>query len=314
VPNYNSGKCIQVIPSTSKITWFAAEVDCQSRAPTSGGHLYSVLNSFEQNYLAATVQGLGCSQYWIGGSDFQQNQTFQWTDHQPWMYTHWAPGEPQTGVAGGDCVAMMVDNRGNNWVTLPCDFTGCYVCESTPAIVSCPPGWQYNSQTAACYNMYTEPVFWADAEFACRITTSLGFTGHLISIHSAAENSFALSLINNLGWQSPPICNGVQGWYWIGFNETVSLGLTVYSWTDGTPWDFNSLINSMPADGAYCGGQVANNCADQTGPVAAGQWNGLSCGQQLKLPYICKIALPPFVGTQPPPTAAGTTLMMTTSV
>merc|ERR1711962_1422006 len=56
--------------------------------------------------------------YWLGGSDFYEEGTFQWANGDPFTFTQWGEGEPNNS-GDEDCIAMSSRNS-YNWLDLDC--------------------------------------------------------------------------------------------------------------------------------------------------------------------------------------------------
>ena len=67
----------------NKTSWKAAESFCQKE----GGHLASVTNKEEQEYLLDRV---GQNPVWIGATEKQRNGFWEWTDCNPFNFIGWA--------------------------------------------------------------------------------------------------------------------------------------------------------------------------------------------------------------------------------
>ncbi len=70
------------------IEWNEAEDFCKNM----GGHLCSISSSDEQKFINSLLSNgrKGC--YWIGG--YKRNGQWEWSNGEPFVYTNWAPGEP----------------------------------------------------------------------------------------------------------------------------------------------------------------------------------------------------------------------------
>ena len=67
--------------------------------------------------------------YWLGGSDQQQEGTFQWlTTGQTFSYTNWIPGDPNNANAGEDCVIANWNGDGK-WADAECEWPEYYICQ-----------------------------------------------------------------------------------------------------------------------------------------------------------------------------------------
>ena len=83
-------------------------VDSEVAAIRLGGHLATVRNQAEQDFVYQTFADLaGPRLLWIGLNDNLVEGTFQWTSGEPVSYTHWAPGEPNNSFGYENFVAMF---------------------------------------------------------------------------------------------------------------------------------------------------------------------------------------------------------------
>ncbi len=80
-------------------TWSDAEVEASS----FGGHLATIRNSSENEWLRSTFfrPGFQFWDCWIGLSEdqpwFQSQRTWSWASGEQLGYTHWGDGEPSSG-------------------------------------------------------------------------------------------------------------------------------------------------------------------------------------------------------------------------
>ena len=71
--------------------------DAEAEAVLLGGHLVTINNEQEQNFLVSTYlsgNDATTKRYWIGLNDQAIEGTFIWASGQPVTYTNWHPGEP----------------------------------------------------------------------------------------------------------------------------------------------------------------------------------------------------------------------------
>uniref|UniRef100_A0A914WHN9 C-type lectin domain-containing protein n=1 Tax=Plectus sambesii TaxID=2011161 RepID=A0A914WHN9_9BILA len=92
-------------------------------------HLTSIASAIENANVDAVVTSTSsvsdCDQFWIGGSDFDQDGQFVWEDGSPWGYTKWALGQPDTTQ---QCISSTARTNGQ-WRTEPCGIKNCFICE-----------------------------------------------------------------------------------------------------------------------------------------------------------------------------------------
>jgi hypothetical protein len=86
--------------------------DAEAGAVSMGGHLATVRNLAENDWLRTTFQPFAAdpnASLLIGFTDAAQEGTFVWTSGEPVTFTNWAAGEPnnQGGGAGEDCDASV---------------------------------------------------------------------------------------------------------------------------------------------------------------------------------------------------------------
>ena len=100
-----------------RLNMSSAEKFCVSR----GGHLASVTSGEEMKKLASLAKGSGW--FWLGGKQFESNNTWYWLDGRPWGYSRFS------SRPGGKCLKT----NGAYWFKTKCDsiVPKAFVC-STP--------------------------------------------------------------------------------------------------------------------------------------------------------------------------------------
>ena len=80
-------------------TWTVAE----SEALTLGGHLATINDAAEDNWVTTTFSNFGGVQrmLWIGLTDQNHEGTFTWVSGDPSTYRNWEPGQPDNGGSFG---------------------------------------------------------------------------------------------------------------------------------------------------------------------------------------------------------------------
>lgn len=93
-------------------------MEAEAEAISWGGHLVTINNQAEQDWLATafTQDGL-----WIGINDITQEALYVWLSGESVTYTNWAPGEPnnQSGLGGEEDAAIMNWNPSGQWNDVP---------------------------------------------------------------------------------------------------------------------------------------------------------------------------------------------------
>lgn len=102
--------------------WDDAEVLCQSY----GGHLASITNQAEQNYIFQQIKSTN-ERYWIGYNDRANESNFVWTDgYNATKYANWRKGEPNN-YGNEDCVE--INFKDGFWNDENCAFSFSYICQ-----------------------------------------------------------------------------------------------------------------------------------------------------------------------------------------
>jgi hypothetical protein len=98
-----------------KATW----KDSEAEAIALGGHLATIRNQAEEDWIFQTFGGYGGEQHllWIGLSDTASKFHFGWSSGESSSFTCWAPGEPNNAGHGEDFVAIYYPNHDqrNKW-------------------------------------------------------------------------------------------------------------------------------------------------------------------------------------------------------
>ena len=107
------------------MNWNEAENFCASK----GGHLASVTSSFHQRRIKAFMEKKGIqspSNIWLGGTDYEVEGEWTWSDGSKWGYTYWRSNEP-TNASDENC---LLSNRWKNWTWYdePCDAKYPFIC------------------------------------------------------------------------------------------------------------------------------------------------------------------------------------------
>jgi hypothetical protein len=96
-------------------TWKASEAE----AVSLGGHLATIRNQDEENWVVASFGVFGGQQrlLWIGLTDTAKKFHFSWSSGESSSYTAWAQGEPNNVGGGEDFIAIYYPNhsQGGRW-------------------------------------------------------------------------------------------------------------------------------------------------------------------------------------------------------
>uniref|UniRef100_A0A087X787 Neurocan core protein n=1 Tax=Poecilia formosa TaxID=48698 RepID=A0A087X787_POEFO len=152
---------------------------------------------------------------------------------------------------GGTCIDEI-----NSFVCLCLPSYGGATCEKD--LEGCEHSWR--KFHGHCYRYFSRRHTWEDAEKDCR-----EHSGHLASIHTAAEQSFIRGLSHDNTW--------------IGLNDrTVE---DDFQWTDKTDLQYENWRENQP-DNFFAGGE---DCVVMIAHEN-GKWNDVPCNYNL--PYVCK--------------------------
>ncbi len=69
-------------------TWSDAQSDCESK----GAHLATITSKEEQNFIDQTLLAGTTGYYFIGGTDAESQNKWQWLNGEKWGYTNWSAG------------------------------------------------------------------------------------------------------------------------------------------------------------------------------------------------------------------------------
>ncbi|MDW8038004.1 MAG: PEP-CTERM sorting domain-containing protein, partial [Thermoguttaceae bacterium] len=204
-----------------------------------------------------------------GGGSSSNN--FQWITGEPVTYTAWGGGEPNNGGSGEDAAIIRGDGL---WNDLPAGSSlGQSDYKLTQYIIEFPVqldgGWRLLPKlgpvkpdgTRNAYEMILNPSTWVAAKVDAQNRQYMGVQGHLVTITSAAEDTFVRTLGNGwIGltddpahapgafeggdqstWPSPPQGQtpqyGQKGWGWAWVTGEP---LTYHNWNGGEPNNYDN--------------------------------------------------------------------------
>ncbi|XP_042329974.1 macrophage mannose receptor 1-like [Sceloporus undulatus] len=209
------------------ITFSEAKTFCEANKAS----LTSVEDRYEQAYLTSLI-GLRSERYfWIGLTDVKQPGTFNWTNGDEVLFTHWNSEMP--GQRPG-CVAMRTGTAAGLWDVVNCEEKAAFLCKQwaegvTPPPVPpvtvpppCPKEWHPSPTRNVCFKKFVDEKYrkktWFEARDFCK---EIG--GDLASIHNEEEQNILYSWDHDYH-------------YWIGLNTLdPDKGL---AWSDESPVNF----------------------------------------------------------------------------
>ena len=101
--------------------WEDARQECEDLGP--GWYLATDRNQVE----SVLIQGLLAEPVWIGASDKEVEDDWQWTTGESFGYTHWRTGEPN-GETSANCLLANWEDEG--WNDEGCATVWAYACET----------------------------------------------------------------------------------------------------------------------------------------------------------------------------------------
>ncbi|XP_076824515.1 macrophage mannose receptor 1-like [Clavelina lepadiformis] len=261
-------------------TWSAAREHCRSlggpgnpgKADLISVHDESQLSMIKTTVLPYWVPG----PVWLGLSDRNSEDVWQWSDGSPVDYVAWKDGEPNNGAGNENCVDY--NTRTKTWNDANCNQLKNWMCQINPGEiptdntnVTTPapnPGptcndtdWKYFNGSCYYFSARTRKSYYAARDY-CQ---SKG--GDLTSIRDVDEQNFIHLSIQVLSMSE----------WWIGMD--MNNKEDEFRWLDGTPvgyhfWNINepNFVNKQES--------CVNMYMDQ------GTWNDQNCGKVIS--FICK--------------------------
>jgi hypothetical protein len=285
------------------ITYDEANTACITAGYDS---LAGIRNAMENDFVESLLSTPGYgADFWIGINDKLVEGTWRREDGELATYLNWGSGEPDP--AEEDCAAMDIPTHSGGWIDAPCgnDRQG-FVCEARDVDGPDIDGDGYTladdcNDRDATIHPYAGDTHGDGIDSDCDrqdcegdslgdlyvtscpknthpnearlICEDSGYDG-LASLPTAAENTFAHGLINDVGMEIPII----------GLNDRDSEG--VYVWPDGSPYSYSDWGSSTE------GFDVPNDCVslDMTAWGGGGGWADIFCGPAmsgLRDGYLC---------------------------
>ncbi|KAE9549339.1 hypothetical protein FO519_007455 [Halicephalobus sp. NKZ332] len=222
-----------------------AELNCQSK---SGGHLASIKDDLTNFWIGELARSQYFGEFWIGATNSSNStgetcHSWYWTSGREIIsYSNWAPLDPY----GADCGFFSV-KYDYIWQAYDCSTKMPSLCQVHAVYSVCDPDWHLFNGTQMCYKTIVENMTFDSAEDYCKNNG-----GHLASIHSLAENEFVIDISkSNIIVDYTHLYQTVV---WIGLHHVAADPANVWTWTDGTPFDYNN----WDGDGSVAAGTSYN--------------------------------------------------------
>jgi hypothetical protein len=213
-------------------TWTNARAAAAGRTHLGlPGYLATIACPAENDFVTA-LRGGGDIRAWIGYTDESSEGSFQWVTGEGYSYSNWNGGEPNNTAGIEHYTELFAsgawnDTRNNEPLNLG------YVVEHSRATVV---EWSVASGGNGHFYEYVRGnTTWNNANAAAQGSSFCGLTGHLVTIASAAENAFVVSLGG--GGDLRP---------WIGLTDAAAEG--DYQWVTGEPLCFTNWSPGEPND------------------------------------------------------------------
>jgi len=293
-------------------TFEEAEAGCQA----NGTQLVSIHSTAENQFITKTLLGKvhGNYNFWIGLELSRNNGIVDgssWVDGTPVDYGDpvvnagqypWAKGHPDNKPNDNNTQIPVFGKNKEHWVSAP-DVRSAkgklngYICEG------CPAGWTLwngNCYLAVVDNSVAYPISVWDS--VCGLLNAT-----VVSIHSQAENTFVLNLVEAADPSAVDILIGlrlqhsgflpndpVTSIYW---SDNPSVQLTAADWggvtnPQGTnPWAPAGVFTAQPDNRPLPGDCTVMWVTGPSGGPLPGLWDDVACATALAPGTVCKFAL-----------------------
>ncbi|CAJ0943773.1 unnamed protein product, partial [Mesorhabditis belari] len=244
---YLNGSCYKVVTQTGGLTYEEAEALC--KAANSNSQLASIHSPVEDQFIIdISAMATTTSQYQtlLGGKRVENG--WQWSDGTAFDYTNFAAD----GNTGRQCVQSPT-----NPATKPAE---------------CSLGWYYDRRFNSCYKVVTPNSSILDFNSANEVCQNA--SAQLASIHSAEENELIVALASDLSLTVSVISYQTL----LGARRVDN----TWTWTDGTPFDYNNILTDADYNYIPCLQLWATNTTmaqpnrQERGKLYRGNWDALN--------------------------------------
>ena len=204
------------------ISWTEAKQYCENRR---GGHLMTVNNSGEHDFIKSQLKNTGVTRYYIGGTDEEKEGEWRWVTGEPFTYTCWGEGEPNGGRNQNHLIFITSTALWDDYSNIS-GSTG-FICEIETENFTLLDSIEYQGHT---YELYNYNLTYEGAEQYCK---SKG--GHLVSVANSEEQSVIHNMIKN---------SDCSEYCWIGAQRIDSSDMWI--WEDGTIFSYSNWFPGQP--------------------------------------------------------------------
>ena len=204
-----------------KKTWLKASDFCRN----IDSDLLSIRDKKETNAMINKYLRSSRLRYWIGLSDLDKNDRFEWSDGTYFNYENWGSGEPNRLNGFEDCVELR---SSGTWNDANCYLSQNFVCKKQISTLCGRGSWLFHN--TSCYmlnpvNSNMSTLSWTGARQYCK-----AYGADLVVTNSKNEIFVLLS----------QAFKSSRSRKWIGLSNIEQKG--EYKWVDGTvpedlPWD-----------------------------------------------------------------------------
>jgi len=210
-------------------SWTEAKKYCEAL----GGHLATITTKEEDEFIFSKLKSYSKSSCWVGGSDSEKENKWEWVTGEDCSYINWAKGEPNNS---GD--HMQYYTTRGCWDDTDGKEEKAFLCEwekkPLPYEATCIKSDNKHLDGAMLYEghlykLFTEKKYWSDAKDYC---SQIG--GHLATINNEAEDKQMFRYVNMFGYTR----------VLLGASDTEQDG--VWEWVTDEPFDFTNFNLGEP--------------------------------------------------------------------